>query len=112
MAIISKNLKPLKHTGNETKEELFVRLDKWSVWFENTMDKAKKEYEAELAGYKHREEMRQAEVTQERKARLNDGFRCECHSWVDTIGKLHDELVEQDTWVRRVQCVVNDWDDD
>jgi len=111
MAII-KNLKPLKHTRNDSREELLIRLDKWATWYETTSEKIGKDYKEELAGYKHREVLRQAEVTQERNSRLKDGFKCECHSWIDTINKLHDELVSKEVWKKDVMYVVNDWYDD
>ena len=108
---ITRNLKPLKHTGNESKEELLIRLNKWSTWYESTLHKIETDYREELAGYKHREDLQQVQVTQEREARLKDGFKCSCHRWIDTIGKLHEELANEEEWKHKVQQVVNNWKD-
>ena len=90
---IKYNLKPLRPTGNETKEELLARFNKWLAWWDETLRQMTQTEVDTQEKYSRWEHKLEADVAEERKARNAESFKCSCHYSINSIGELHNRLI-------------------
>lgn len=93
---IIKNLKPLKPTGNETKEELLIRLEKWTKWYEETVEKIELDCKEKITWAETRVEVANKIVIE--------------HDCAKELTRLKGKINRLDNMLHRISAVISEYD--